>query len=369
MKPFQLYAVVKPGLEQVAGEELMRNGVKHLLQVEGGFEFVGHLNTIIRLNLRLRTVSRLLLRFAKFPAHSFGEMARHVEHLPWDDFLHNLRPEFHVVSYRSELFHEGAITDRLSRIVRGAGKNAPVQRILVRLAEDQAEISLDTGGENLHKRGYAEWRGPAPLREVYAAAMVLATDWTGEPVVDPMCGSGTIPLEAWGLARGIPVAKLRDFTFKHWRIFDETQWTRTVNSPQETFPTRVRGFDIDPKMVEVARHNAEKLGSDANFEVRDVRKLSLLEPSWVMVNPPYGKRLEDDGRTYDALVRLQREGHRVFVLAPIAVLRAFKQPWNPLLRFRNGNLQVTWAEIGVEPVAPETEASEEPEVTAESSKD
>jgi putative N6-adenine-specific DNA methylase len=348
MKPYNLFAVVQPGLEQIAGEELMRCGMQHLDPVTGGFSFVGHLSTIARLNLQTRTVGRIMLRFAEFQAKSFGELARRVEALPWDDFLTKLRPDIRVVSFRSDLFHEGAISNRLSRILTRPGADKPVQRILVRIEQDMVQISLDTGGDHLHKRGYADWRGEAPLRETSAAAMIQAAEWNGEPLVDPMCGSGVIPLETWGHACGMPVHRLRDFSFKYWKIFDQAQWDRYVAEPVGKPGLRVRGFDIDQKMVDTARHNAQNLGAEVNFEHRDVRRLSLLEPSWVFVNPPYGKRLEEDHEVVDALVRLHSEGHRVFMLAPGDLLRTTKLPWNPLLRFKNGGIQVTWAEIGVE---------------------
>jgi putative N6-adenine-specific DNA methylase len=349
MKPYNLFAVVQPGLEQIAGEELMRNGINQLEPVRGGFSFAGHLSTLIRLNLRLRTVSRILVRFAEFSAKSFGELARKVEHLPWDECLTNQQPDIRVVSFRSKLYHETAITNRLQRILGNAGKDAPRQRVLVRIEEDLVQISLDSGGENLHKRGYADWKGPAPLRETVAAAMLFAAEWDGQPLVDPMCGSGTIPLEAWGLNCGIPTYRLRDFSFKYWKSFDPAQWNRYLDEPATDSGLRIHGYDIDPEMIEVARHNAERMGAKINFAARDIRRLSLLEPSWVMVNPPYGKRLEDEQTGYDALARLQTEGHRVFVLTTGDLLRTLRLPWNTLLRFKNGGISVTWAEIGAEP--------------------
>src|SRR4051812_6625037 len=215
-EPFELFAATAPGLESIAAGELKSLGVKGR-QEPGGVAFEGDLNGVYLANLWLRTASRVLLRLGRFHASTFYELERRAKKLPWADFLPATGSvEVRVTCRKSRLYHSDAVAERiLGAIARVAPAGIDVkigaapgegddeaetssrQLIVVRIVDDQCEVSADTSGELLHRRGYRQEVARAPLRETLAAAMVLASGWDKrQPLLDPMCGSGTIPIEA-----------------------------------------------------------------------------------------------------------------------------------------------------------------------------
>jgi hypothetical protein len=185
----------------------------------------------MRANLWLRSASRVVVRVAEFRATAFFELEKHAKRIDWSPYLGpGLAPEFRVTAKKSKLYHSDAIAERLLSAVgpRVSGKQKAEDRLqlfVVRMHRDICTISADASGELLHMRGYRQAVAKAPLRETLAAAMLIANDWTGtESLLDPFCGSGTIPIEAALMARGMAPGMNREFAFERWPAFDRREW-------------------------------------------------------------------------------------------------------------------------------------------------
>ena len=249
----RFFAVCAPGLEPFTALELSQLGLVgnkpsqpedfltesgHQFET-GGISFQGSFHDLYKANLYLRTSSRVLLRFGEFYASLFPELRRKASRLPWEKYLERGRPvALRVTCQKSRLYHEGAVADRISgAIADRLGNLPPLQKyhedsgtdlpqlIVVRLADNHCTISIDSSGTLLHKRGYRLAVAKAPLRETLASAMVMASGWDStSPLLDPFCGSGTIPIEAALLARRVPAGYARRFAFMDWPNFDSRLW-------------------------------------------------------------------------------------------------------------------------------------------------
>jgi len=242
--PLLCYAVCTPGLEQVLAAELAGLRLTPGEVIPGGVEFAAHHSGIYRANLERRTASRVLVRVATFHAHSFFELERHAAQVPWDRFVApGAAVTFRVTSKKSKLYHQDAVGERLGRAISGAvegvavgeqgagsgerddGEESPLtahrspltpQLFVARLWRDELILSADTTGELLHRRGYRLATAKAPVRESLAAAMLLAAGYDGSaPLIDPLCGAGTIAIEAAFLARRMAPGRRRPFAFEH----------------------------------------------------------------------------------------------------------------------------------------------------------
>ncbi|TLN04239.1 class I SAM-dependent RNA methyltransferase, partial [bacterium] len=209
----ELFAVCAPGLEPFTTAELSALGIQPGAAVadgeEGGVTFQGGLREIYRANLHLRTASRVLLRFGQFYAAAFSELRKKASRLPWEDVLNPQQPvALRVTCHQSKLYHSGAVAERVAAAINDRFGQAvevakfdetsaePPALIVVRLVNNQCSISLDTSGAHLHRRGYRQAVAKAPLRETLAAGLLFAAGWDGTtPLLDPFCGSGTIPIE------------------------------------------------------------------------------------------------------------------------------------------------------------------------------
>ncbi|HEU4749367.1 MAG TPA: hypothetical protein VFS56_12795, partial [Gemmatimonadaceae bacterium] len=322
----ELFAVTAPGLESIALGELKRLGVRGKAET-GGVSYRGDAETIYSTNLWLRTASRVVIRAARFHASTFHELERRAKLVPWADFLSaDSSVRLRVTCRKSRLYHSDAVAERIlgaiTRVAPGVSvvegqsleadgeHDAPergttetaAQLFVVRIVGDECEISADTSGELLHRRGYRQEVGKAPLRETLAAAMLLASGWRpAEALVDPLCGSGTIPIEAALLARGIAPGIQRKFAFMTWAAFDETAWNRVyesaLGSAREGGELEIVGADRDIGAVEAAARNAERAGVGKNVRLLAQPLTVTLDahasgdrPGWVLTNPPYGVR-------------------------------------------------------------------------------
>ncbi len=337
--PLRLFAVAAPGLEPLVQGELARLGlvsgeaVPRLaeagLPVEeqrspgnrppdeeggeetGGVEFDADLAGLYRANLWLRTASRVLLRLGDFYAAAFSELRKKASRLPWEDYLRPGQPVVvRATCHRSKLYHSagvaervaGAIGDRLGQptplVKADPAAPAPPQQVLVRLVHDHAVISLDTSGELLHRRGYRQAMAKAPLRETLAAGLLLASGWDGAaPLLDPFCGSGTIPIEAALIARHIPPGKRRRFAFMDWPGYSPAVWQAMLDqaAAQEcAAPGPILASDRDAGAMDMARSNAERAGV-ADSLAFACQAFSAMTPppgpGWLVTNPPYGVRV------------------------------------------------------------------------------
>lgn len=312
------FAVVAPGLEFLVEDELRTLAAVQPLEVEdsepGGVGFRTDQAGLYAANLHLRIASRVLVRVGSFQAAAFHQLERQARRLPWSRYVrggHGVA--FRVTSRKSRLYHQDAVAQRLLEAMSPAvppettGEESGPQEFVVRLNRDECTVSADASGELLHRRGYRLESAKAPLRETLAAAMLGAAGWSGQsPLLDPMCGAGTIPIEAAMLARRIPPGLGRSFAFERWPDFDRRAWDAVRERARERMlpasPAPIQGSDRDAGAVRAAAGNAERAGVGADVEWRRAA-ISAIEPpesaGWIVTNPPYGVRVGDRKRLRD----------------------------------------------------------------------
>ena len=319
----------------------------------------------MRANLWLRTASRVLVRVAKFRATEFFELEKRAKKIPWEQFVAPGRPvEFRVTARKSKLYHSDAIAARLLAAVAHGQKKADSsepsafssQLFVVRVVRDSFEISADTSGELLHVRGYRQAVGKAPLRETLAAALLLATGWTGEtPLIDPLCGSGTIAIEGALLARRMAPGLRRPFAFQEWAEFDAAHWKALVADAETGAlagsSISIIGSDRDAGAIESAKANAARAGvtTDVVFSAQALSAMSPPDmPGVVATNPPYGKRASKGTNLrnlYAQLGNILRErcpGWQLALYSPDERLaKQVDLPLHPMFRTSNGGIKVT----------------------------
>jgi len=267
----KLFAVSQPGIEEITFNELKELGIDGRV-VPGGVEFEGNLQELYRTNLWLRSASRVLVRLCTFKAKHFAELVRKTKKCSWEEFLTPEIPiKLRATSKRSKLYHTGAIEERVLRAIKELGIDVKTAKyedegtsVIVRFENDICTISINSSGAHLHKRGYRVVETEAPLRENLAAAMILASGWKGEvPLIDPFCGSGTIPIEAALLATSTPPGRNREFAFMKWPNFDEKLWEellKEANERKREVKVPILGFDIEEKAIKASLKNSRKAG-------------------------------------------------------------------------------------------------------------
>jgi putative N6-adenine-specific DNA methylase len=308
----RLFAVCAPGVEEVLAQELAGMGLAGEVQ-PGGVAFEGGISAIYRANLYARTASRVLLRLGEFFCAAFSELRKKAGRLPWEIYLKPERPvAVRVTCHKSKLYHSdavaqriaGAVEDRLKRPVQmvkfDEDGTLQAQLIVARLDHDLCTLSLDCSGEILHRRGYRLETAKAPLRETLAAALLLRVGYDGsQSLIDPFCGSGTIPIEAALIAARMAPGKSRRFAFMDWPGYDNRLWRALIGEAVagEVAPGRpVIGSDRDEGAVRISQENAERAGT-AGWLRFDRCAVSAIEPppgaGWVITNPPYGLRISE----------------------------------------------------------------------------
>lgn len=314
-------------------------GLPPTSQEPGGLSLAGTLPDLYALNLHLRTASRVLVRMASFRAASFGELERRAEKVPWREFLASgVRPDFEVTCRKSRLYHSGAVEERMVRAVEGAtgtppDGTGPTQRFVVRLVRDRLVLSADASGEHLHRRGYREATAKAPLRENLAAAVLMASGWTDDDaLLDPLCGSGTLAIEAALMARGVPPGWRREFAFQHWPGFDAGAWSglraEAEHSIRPAAPAPILASDRDAGAVRFATENAARAGVEADIRFRRAALSEVRPPEgwagggWLVTNPPWGQRVGDRRALRDLYARLGQVAREHFAGWGLAVLTA-----------------------------------------------
>ena len=356
-----LFAVCAPGLEPVLASEIRALGFPGRA-LAGGVEAEGDLREAMRLNLWLRTGSRVLVRLGEpFRATTFAELVRQASALPWERFLRKRgRVAFRVTCRKSRLYHSGAVAERLhaaleSRtrfpvpLAQGAGEEAPAdaQLFLARFERDVCTVSVDSSGALLHQRG---WRGPqakAPLRETLAAALLLGAGFTGEqPLCDPLCGSGTIAIEAALIAIRRAPGIARSFAFQRWPEFSARQWehlTVAARKQERRLPARVEASDQDAGAVAATSENAARAGVEIAVNQRRLADLPPDPGGGLMAcNLPYGVRIAADERTlFDELAAAahRRPAWRVAIVAASA-RGASGLRLTTLLRTKSGGIPI-----------------------------
>ena len=300
------------GIEAVTKRELTRLGYDPSGANFGRITFEGDFKDVMRANIFLRTANRVRIVLAKFKAESFDELFEGVSCVRWQDVLpRDARIVIEAKSQRSTLFALRSIQSISKKAIVNSLQNAyhlstlpesgTAYNIEVAIFDDMATVTLDTSGEGLHKRGYRTFLGDAPLRETLASAMLQLSVWNPDrPLIDPFCGSGTIPIEAAMLGLNIASGMNRNFACESF--YGAPQVRGTVQQEAEQLIRRDRqlhisGFDINPDAIRLALRHAERAGvKDAlHLQVADMHDLSTKKQYGVIVtNPPYGERLMSD---------------------------------------------------------------------------
>lgn len=310
MENIKLIATTNMGLEAVTKRELQDLGYKDLEVSDGKIKISCQLKDIAILNLRLRTAERVLLLIDSFRAETFEELFDKVFEIRWWDYIAE-EDQFIIQgrSRKSKLFSisdcqritEKAIIEKLKMKYRVSWfeKSGPRVKIEVSLLNDIAEITMDTSGDGLHKRGYREVNYKAPLSETIAASLVKLTFWNKDRILaDPFCGSGTIPIEAAMIEKNIAPGLMRDFDFVNFKFFDEEifkeEKKKCYSEIKYDEKLEILASDVSHKAIQIARANAEILGLEEDISLfqKDIRDLDLPDDYGIIItNPPYGERI------------------------------------------------------------------------------
>ena len=303
---FDIFLVTAPGLESALIDEAREKGFKAPSSILGGVTVKGGWPEVWRANLELRGAVRVLARVAEFRALHLAQLDKRAHKVPWASILRADVPFRVEASCRkSRIYHEGAAAQRIKTAIKDAigAVVSPDTGIAVkaRIDDDLCTISVDTSGESLHKRGHKEEVAKAPMRENMAALFLRQCSYRGsEPVVDPMCGSGTFVIEAAEIAVGLKPGRSRRFAFEQLASFDPAAWRKLRGERVGVGAgtgVRFHGSDRDPGAIRMSRANAERAGVTAltAFQQQDVSDLAPPEgpPGLVIVNPPYGARIGD----------------------------------------------------------------------------
>ncbi len=314
MSKMELIAPCHFGLEAVLKREVQDLGYEISKVEDGKVYFYGDAAAICRANIFLRTAERVLLKVGSFKATTFDELFECTKKLHWEDYI-PVEGKFWVTkaaSIKSKLFSPSdiqsimkkAMVERLKSKYKVTwfnedGASYPVR---VFLMKDVVTVALDTTGVSLHKRGYRQQSGIAPITETLAAALIMLTPWRKDRIlVDPFCGSGTFPIEAAMIAANIAPGMNRSFLSEDWKnIIPKKGWYEAIDEANDNINDEIevdiQGYDADYQVVKVARENAELAGVGhlIHFQVRDVAQLSHPKKyGFVITNPPYGERLEE----------------------------------------------------------------------------
>lgn len=333
------------GLEAVLKRELTELGLEITCVEDGRITFSGDFSALCRANIFLRSAERVLIKIGSFHAETFEELFQGTRSLPWEVYIPK-DGKFWVAkaaSVKSKLFSPSdiqsvmkkAMVERMRSVYHidwfaESGSSYPVR---VFIKKDEVTVGLDTSGESLHKRGYRKLVAKAPIAENLAAALLMLTPWRGDRIlIDPFCGSGTIPIEAAMMAAHIAPGKNRSFLSEEWtNLIPGGIWTdarkEAADGEDFTVQTQIQGYDIDEEMVSIARANARLAGVEnlIHFQQRGVEQLSHAKKyGFILTNPPYGERLEEK-ENLQALYRTLGERFRALDSWSMYVITAYEQ--------------------------------------------
>ena len=314
MKRMELIAPCHFGMEAVLKNEIIDLGYDVTEVTDGRVTFEGDEEAICRANICLRTAERVLIKIGSFHAETYEELFQGTKALPWEEYI-PVNGKFWVAkaaSIKSKLFSPSdiqsimkkAMVERMKSVHNISwftedGSDYPVR---VFLLKDEVSVGLDTTGDSLHKRGYRKLTAKAPIAENLAAGLIKLTPWHADRIlVDPFCGSGTFPIEAAMMAANIAPGMNRHFLAEEWQhVIPRKLWYDAMDEAHEDVDlqveTDIQGYDLDWKMVDIARANAKLAGVDhlIHFQQRSVSELSHPKKyGFIITNPPYGERLED----------------------------------------------------------------------------
>jgi putative N6-adenine-specific DNA methylase len=337
--PFNILITCRLGLESVLKEELNRLGFRELIVANGEIAFKGDATAIVKCNLWLRTAERVFIELARFPAMDFDELFEGVSEIEWGDLL----SENGKICVMDKCLNSKIMS---GRTVQSITKKAIVEslkakykidwlaedgaefKIHVNIIKDQTTVLMDSSGVGLHKRGYRAHAGEAPLRETIAAAMIILSGWKPDmPLFDPLCGAGTIPIEAALIGANIAPGFYRSFACEDWPFIDKKLFkTARKEAEGKIKPSDflIHASDIDEDILETAISNSKKagIGDLIDFTHKSVEDFTCDgETGMVITNPPYGERLPDV-QTAEGIYKIlgdvfkKQKGWSYFTLSP-----------------------------------------------------
>ncbi|MGD9783746.1 MAG: class I SAM-dependent RNA methyltransferase [Hyphomicrobiaceae bacterium] len=365
---FEIFLVTAPGLEAVLAAEARERGFRDVMAIKGGVTVSGGWPEVWRANLDLRGAARVLARLGSFRAHHLAQLDKRARKIAWSQVLRGDVPFAVEATCRSSrIYHSGAAAERIARAIEETlgtkgSKDADVV-VKARIEDDLVTLAVDTTGDPLHRRGHKEAVAKAPMRENLAAMFLRLSGYDGhEPVLDPMCGSGTFVIEAAEIAAGLKPGRSRHFAFERLATFDERAWSAMRGLPEAADTLlRFHGSDRDGGAVAMARANATRAGVGHLTQFAQLDASQIVPPpgpaGLVIVNPPYGARIGEKQRLgvlYRALgerLKTRFAGWRVGVITSDAQLaRAtglpFEKPHPPV---DNGGISVTLYATGALP--------------------
>ncbi|MDD3168616.1 MAG: class I SAM-dependent RNA methyltransferase [Eubacteriales bacterium] len=368
MAKLELIATATFGLEAVVKREIENLGFKVLKSEDAKITYLGDERAVVKSNLWLRCADRVLIKLGEFNALSFEELFQQAKALPWEEWI----PEdgkFNVTgtSVKSKLHSvpdcqaivKKAIVERLKETYHCEWfkETGPEYTIKLTLLKDRVTITLDTSGAGLHKRGYRIKDVAAPIKETLAAAMVQLSFWKeGRLLLDPFCGSGTIPIEAALIAKNIAPGLNRKFASEQWPAIPAGLWKEeriaAFDAVKNDAETRIIASDIMPSAVKAARENAMEAGVDdcIEFHIRALKDVRLEEDHGIIIcNPPYGERIGEKDEIRKIYKDLRRifESSQTWSLYLITTDKEFEttaigRPADRRRKLYNGRLEVTY---------------------------
>lgn len=309
----QLVATCLFGLEKVLGEEIDALGYQRIETIDGRVIFAAPESAIAVCNIRLRYAERVMILLSRFRAVTFEELYQGTKSIPWEDYVgkdgafpvkgHSIRSALYSIPDCQKITKK-AVVDRLASVyhISRLPESGPMYQIEFFILKDEVHLMIDTSGTTLHKRGYRPVSNAAPLRETLAAGMVkMARPRENVLLVDPLCGSGTIAIEAALLTGNIAPGLKRSFAAEKFSLIPSSIWDeerKKAESEITPWASKIYAYDIDPMCVAMAKENARRAGVEDRivFRVADVRSFKSPEPDargTVVTNPPYGERLLD----------------------------------------------------------------------------
>ena len=323
MNELKLFATATFGVESVVARELKHLGYEDTHTENGHIFFSGGYDAICRANLWLRSAERVYILIGEFNAKTFDELFEATKALPWEDWLPE-DAEFPVNGScvkstlmsisDSQSIIKKAIVERMKKVhkLEIFPETGPRYRIEFNILMDHVTLSIDTSGTGLHKRGYRTIGYSAPIKETLAAAMLMISRWSpGKALIDPLCGSGTIPIEAALIERNIAPGLEREFDSQEWPNIPKDVWYKALDEARSLIKPaegiRVQGYDNNPEAINIASYHAKQAGvaDSIHLQTRDVSELSSkVKYGFVVTNPPYGERLgekKENARLYKTM--------------------------------------------------------------------
>ena len=368
MSKLELIATATFGLEAVVKREIENLGLKVLKSEDAKITYLGDERAIVKSNLWLRSADRVLLKLGEFPALTFEELFQQSKALPWEEWIPedgkftvtgtSVKSKLHSVPDCQAIVKK-AIVEKLKETYhcQWFQETGPEYIVKVTLLKDRVTITLDTSGAGLHKRGYRVQDVAAPIKETLAAAMVQLSYWKeGRLLLDPFCGSGTIPIEAALIGKNIAPGLNRKFAAEQWPAIPANLWKEERKAAfaaiKHDADIRIQASDILPAAIKAARENAMEAGVDdcIDFKIKPLRDIRFEEDYGIIIcNPPYGERIgekDEIRRLYSTLKKLY-ENNQTWSLYLVTTDKEFEnlvfaRPADRRRKLYNGRLEVTY---------------------------